>query len=69
VEDFLSKALLQSGLGVVGVLALLYVIREQTKIQVELRALVKKVSRVDKKVAVLMFAQGVKVPDEKDDDD
>jgi hypothetical protein len=53
MEDLLSKALLQSGLGVVGVLAILYVIRELGKVQVLLSSVAEKLNRTQLKLAVL----------------
>jgi hypothetical protein len=69
MEDFLGKALLQSGLGAIGVIVLFYILRELTLLQKKLEKLTRRVNRINEKVSVLLYAQGVNVPQNGEDDD
>lgn len=70
MEVLLEKALIQSGLGVVGVLAILYVIRELGKTNTLLGTIADKLNRTQLKLAVLNArfnaVQGVKSVEEND---
>jgi hypothetical protein len=74
MEDFLAKQLIQSGLGAVGVLVLIFLVRELVKLQATVVEISAKLTKLDKKVAVIVAtlrARGFMVTgdDPLDDDD